>query len=85
MKRLRVGILACCRYYLFLLQNLAKFNRKYTKNAQFLDLFSIILPTCFGLVWPSSGQYTIRIPRFTGRQYKQNYACFVMCGHVLWK
>jgi hypothetical protein len=43
-------------------QNLLHLNRKYTNKCTIFYVFSIILPTCFGLVWPLSGQYTIGIP-----------------------
>jgi hypothetical protein len=39
------------------------------------DLFDINWPTCFGLVWPSSGHYTARIPRITVCQYKWHWKC----------
>jgi hypothetical protein len=63
--------LICVSPYIFVVQY------RYTNQCTSFDLFNIKLPTCFGLVWPSSGHYTIRIPRFTVRQYKITLRVFL--------
>jgi hypothetical protein len=62
--KLSLNVNVCFTVLFYIIQ-----YRVYQQMHKF-DLFDINWPTCFGLVWPSTGHYTIKIPRITVCQYK---------------